>query len=129
MQYWIDRVHISGGSQDVTHTPISFVAPGEFHDQLKTLCTPKDEIVDAPEKATLEWVFVLKTGDVLPVQIIASIHETFQSTNAFDCMIFPVAYRGYPVQENRLYRTAGGDVSMKSIMPIFNLNTYTSAST
>ena len=126
MQYWIDRVHVSGGVQEVKHIPISFVAPVELHDQLKTLCTPEDEIVDAREKASHEWVFVLLPGDVLPVQIIASIHTTFQSTDAFDRMIFPIAYRGYPVEEERLYRTTGelSNKIMKSIMPIFNLNTY-----
>ena len=123
MQYWIDRVRIHEGPTDVTVVPVSFVAANLVqHDQLNRLVTPEDEIVDMVECATKDWVFVLKPGDVLPVQIIASIQTTLDNSK-FDAMMFPVVYRGFPVFEKRFYKKNGsGENVQQANMPIFNLN-------
>jgi len=120
MQYWIDRVRVRGGPTDVSVVPVSFVT--DHHDQLSRLVTPEDEIVDTVESATKDWVFVLKSGDVLPVQIIASIQTTLDNSK-FDGMMFPVVYRGFPVLEKRFYKKNGSDENVQQAnMPIFNLN-------
>lgn len=122
MQYWIDRVRIHEGPTDMTVVPVSFVAANLVqHDQLNRLVTPEDEIVDMVECATKDWVFVLKPGDVLPVQIIASIQTTLDNSK-FDAMMFPVVYRGFPVFEKRFYKKNGSDDVQQANMPIFNLN-------
>jgi hypothetical protein len=121
-QYWIDRVRVHEGSTDVTVVPVSFVVANEYqHDQLNRLVAPEDEIVDGEEVVTKDWVFVLKPGDVLPVQIIASIQTTLDNSK-FDAMMFPVVYRGFPVYEKRFYKRTGGDNVQQANMPIFNLN-------
>jgi hypothetical protein len=121
-QYWIDRVRIHEGPTDVTVVPVSFVVANEYqHDQLNRLVAPEDEIVDGEEVVTKDWVFVLKPGDVLPVQIIASIQTTLDNSK-FDAMMFPVVYRGFPVYEKRFYKRTGGDNVQQANMPIFNLN-------
>lgn len=123
MQYWIDRVRIHEGPTDVTVVPVSFVAANAIHhDQLNRLVTPEDEIVDMVECASKDWVFVLKSGDVLPVQIIASIQTTLDNSK-FDGMMFPVVYRGFPVLEKRFYKKNSSDENVQQAnMPIFNLN-------
>jgi hypothetical protein len=104
----------------VTVVPVSFVTT-EHADQLKRLVAPEDEIVDGEEAAKNDWVFELKPGDVFPVQIIASIQATLD-TSKFDGMMFPVVYRGSPVFEKRFYkRSVSGNVQQAN-MPIFNLN-------
>jgi hypothetical protein len=121
-QYWIDRVRVNGGPTDVTVVPISFVVANAYqHDQLNRLVAPEDEIVDGEEVATKDWVFVLKPGDVLPVQIIASIQTTLDNSK-FDGMMFPVVYRGFPVSEKRFYKRTGGENVGHAKMLIFNLN-------
>ena len=120
LQYWIDRVRVTGGPTDVTVVPVSFVTT-ELTDQLKRLVAPEDEIVDTVEAAKNDWVFELKPGDVLPVQIIASIQTTLDNSK-FDAMMFPVVYRGSPVLEKRFYKRSGGENVQQSSMPIFNLN-------
>jgi hypothetical protein len=120
--YWLDRVRINGGTTDVTVVPVSFVVANAFqHDQMNRLVAPEDEVVDGEEVATKDWVFVLKPGDVLPVQIIASIQTTLDNSK-FDAMLFPVVYRGFPVYEKRFYKRTGGDNVQQANMPIFNLN-------
>ena len=123
MQYWIDRVRIHEGPTDVTVVPVSFVAANPIHhDQLNRIVAPEDQIVDMVECASNDWVFVLKPGDVLPVQIIASIQTTLDNSK-FDGMMFPVVYRGFPVLEKRFYKKSGsGDNVQQANMPIFNLN-------
>jgi hypothetical protein len=122
MQYWVDRVRVSSGPYNVTVTPVSFVAPTEFHEQLQQLIAPEDEIVSFVHEAKKDWTFVIKSGDVFPVQIIASI-ETTLSSEVFDAMDFPVVYRGWPVDERRFFRTRGDYfVKTKATIPIFNLN-------
>jgi hypothetical protein len=120
VQYWIDRVRINEGPTEITVVPVSFVTT-ECTEQLKRLVTPEDEIVDGEEAATNEWVFELKPGDVLPVQIIASIQTTLDNSK-FDGMMFPVVYRGFPVFERRFYKRSGGENVQQANMPIFNLN-------
>ena len=121
MPYWIDRVRVSDGPTDVKVTPISFVMTN--HEiQLDRIVAPEDEIVyNGVRKPKNDWVFEIKHDDVFPVQIIASIQATLDSSN-FDAMMFPVVYRGTPVLEKRLYKRSGGDNIQQSIMPIFNLN-------
>jgi len=121
LQYWIDRVRVTGGQSDVTVVPVSFVTT-ELVDQLKRIVAPEDEIVDGEEAAKNDWVFELKPGDVFPVQIIASIQATLDASK-FDGMMFPVVYRGNPMMEKRFYKRSGGENVQKSNMPIFNLNT------
>lgn len=121
LQYWIDRVRVTGGPSDVTVVPVSFVTT-ELVDQLKRIVAPEDEIVDGEEAAKNDWVFELKPGDVFPVQIIASIQATLDASK-FDGMMFPVVYRGSPMMEKRFYKRSGGENVQKSNMPIFNLNT------
>jgi hypothetical protein len=82
---------------------------------------PEDEIVDGEEAAKNDWVFELKPGDILPVQIIASIQTTLDNSK-FDGMMFPVVYRGSPLFEKRFYKRSGGENIQQSSMPIFNLN-------
>jgi hypothetical protein len=127
MQYWIDRVHTSGAFSEVTYSSVSFVTQDST--QLQSLLAPDDEVVGTVQEATKEWTFVLKPGDVLPVQIIASIHSTFTATEGqFDAMIFPVVYRGHMVEERRLFKTKGDYLNVqRSTMPIFNLNPPTAA--
>ena len=127
MQYWIDRVHTSDSSTEVTYSPVSFVT--EDSTQLQSLLAPDDEVVGTVQEATKEWTFVLKPGDVLPLQIIASIHSTFSATEGkFDAMIFPVVYRGHMVEERRLFKTKGDYLNVqRATMPIFNLNPPTAA--
>jgi len=127
MQYWIDRVHTSGAFSEVTYSSVSFVTQDST--QLQSLLAPDDEVVGTVQEATKEWTFVLKPGDVLPVQIIASIHSTFSATEGqFDAMIFPVVYRGHMVEERRLFKTKGDYLNVqRSTMPIFNLNPPTAA--
>ena len=120
LQYWIDRVRINGGPTDVTVVPVSFVTT-ELTDQLKRLVAPEDEIVDTIEAAKNDWIFELKPGDVLPVQIIASIQTTLDNSK-FDGMMFAVVYRGSPLFEKRFYKRSGGENIQQSSMPIFNLN-------
>ena len=121
VQYWLDRARINEGPTDVTVVPVSFVTT-EHADQLKSIVAPEDEIVDGEEAAKNDWVFELKSGDVLPVQIIASIQATMDASN-FDGMMFPVVYRGSPVLEKRFYKRSGGENIQQASMPIFNLNT------
>ena len=124
MQYWIDRVHTSEDSPEVTeYSPVSFVT----HDteQLKSMLAPDDEVVSEVHEATKEWTFVMKPGDVFPVQIIASIQSTLSAStdNPFDAMKFPVVYRGHVVEERRLFKTRGDYLNIQTAsMPIFNLN-------
>ena len=120
VHYWLDRVHVNEGPSDVTAVPVSFVTT-EHADQLKSLVTPEDEIVDGEEAATKDWVFEIKPGDILPVQIIASIQATLDNSK-FDGMMFPVVYRGFPVFEKRFYKRSGGENIQQANMPIFNLN-------
>ena len=120
VQYWLDRARITDGPTDVTVVPVSFVTT-EHADQLKSLVAPEDEIVDGEEAAKNDWVFELKSGDVLPVQIIASIQATMDASK-FDGMMFPVVYRGNPVLEKRFYKRSGGENVQQANMPIFNLN-------
>jgi hypothetical protein len=122
VQYWLDRVRVNEGPTDVAVVPVSFVVANAFqHDQMNRLVAPEDEIVDGEEVATKDWVFVLKPGDVLPVQIIASIQTTLDNSK-FDGMLFPVVYRGFPVFEKRFYKRTGGENAQQANMPIFNLN-------
>jgi hypothetical protein len=122
LQYWIDRVRVNGGPTDVTVVPVSFVVANSYqHDQLNRLVAPEDEIVDMVEVVKNDWVFELKSGDVLPVQIIASIQTTLD-VSKFDGMMFPVVYRGSPLLEKRFYKRSGGENIQQGSMPIFNLN-------
>jgi hypothetical protein len=77
--------------------------------------------VDGEEVAKNDWVFELKPGDVLPVQIIASIQATLDASK-FDGMMFPVVYRGNPILEKRFYKRSSSENIQQSSMPIFNLN-------
>ena len=122
VQYWLDRVRIKDGPTDVTVVPVSFVVANAYqHDQLNRLVAPEDEIVDMVEVAKNDWVFELKPGDVLPVQIIASIQATMDASK-FDGMMFPVVYRGSPVLEKRFYKRSSSENVQQANMPIFNLN-------
>ena len=121
LQYWIDRVRVNGGPTDVTVVPVSFVTT-ELTDQLKRLVAPEDEIVDTVEDAKNDWVFELKPGDILPVQIIASIQTTLDNSK-FDGMMFPVVYRGSPLLEKRFYKRSSSENIQQANMPIFSLNT------
>ena len=124
VQYWIDRVRVNGGPTDVTVVPVSFVVANSYQDnQLKRLVAPEDEIIvlDMIDEAKNDWIFELKSGDVLPVQIIASIQATMDASK-FDAMMFPVVYRGSPVLEKRFYKRSGGENIQQASMPIFNLN-------
>ena len=121
LQYWIDRVRVNGGPTDVTVVPVSFVTT-EHVDQLKRLVAPEDEIVDTVEDAKNDWVFELKPGDILPVQIIASIQTTLDNSK-FDGMMFPVVYRGSPLLEKRFYKRSSSENIQQANMPIFSLNT------
>jgi hypothetical protein len=120
VQYWLDRARVTEDSNDVIIVPVSFVTT-EHTEQLKRLVAPEDEIVDGEEGAKNEWVFELKPGDILPVQIIASIQATLDASK-FDAMMFPVVYRGSPVLEKRFYKRSGGENVQQASMPIFNLN-------
>jgi hypothetical protein len=120
LQYWIDRVRVNGGPTDVTVVPVSFVTT-ELTDQLKRIVAPEDEIVDTIDAAKNDWIFELKPGDVLPVQIIASIQATLDASK-FDGMMFAVVYRGSPLFEKRFYKRSSSENIQKSSMPIFNLN-------
>ena len=124
LQYWIDRVRVNGGPTDVTVVPVSFIVANSYqYDQLKRLVAPEDEIIvlDMIEEAKNDWIFEIKSGDVLPVQIIASIQTTLDNSK-FDGMMFPVVYRGSPLLEKRFYKRSGGENIQQSSMPIFNLN-------
>ena len=124
LQYWLDRARIKDGPTDITVVPVSFVVANSYqHDQLKRLVASEDEIIvlDMIEEAKNDWVFELKSGDVLPVQIIASIQATLDASK-FDGMMFPVVYRGSPVLEKRFYKRSGGENVQQANMPIFNLN-------
>ena len=122
LQYWLDRVRVKDGPTDVTVVPVSFVVANAYqHDQLNRLVAPEDEIIDMIEVAKNDWVFEIKPGDVLPVQIIASIQATLDASK-FDAMMFPVVYRGNPVLEKRFYKRSGSENIQQSSMPIFNLN-------
>jgi hypothetical protein len=123
VQYWLDRARVKDGPTDITVVPVSFVTANLVqHDQLNRLVAPEDEIVDGEEVASKGWIFVLKPGDVLPVQIIASIQATLDASK-FDGMMFPVVYRGVPVFEKRFYKKNGPHENVQQAnMPIFNLN-------
>ena len=120
LQYWLDRVRIKDDPTDVTVVPVSFVTT-EHTDQLNRLVAPEDEIVDGEEAAKNDWVFEVKPGDVLPVQIIASIQATLD-VSKFDAMMFAVVYRGSPVLEKRFYKRSSSENVQQANMPIFNLN-------
>jgi hypothetical protein len=120
VHYWLDRARINDGPTDVTVVPVSFVTT-EHADQLNRLVAPEDEIVDGEEAVKNDWVFELKPGDVLPVQVIASIQATLDASK-FDGMMFPVVYRGSPVLEKRFYKRSSSENVQQSSMPIFNLN-------
>lgn len=122
VQYWLDRVRINEGPKDVSVVPVSFIAPEHMRENLESLTTSEDEIVDGEEAATKDWIFEIKRGDVLPVQIIASIQTTLDNSK-FDAMMFPVVYRGVPILERRFYkRNSTGENVQQANMPIFNLN-------
>lgn len=122
MNYWKDRVFTTQGPADVKYEPVSFVVPPEHVDAMHSLLAPDDEMVTKPEEATKPWTFVVKPGDVFPVQIIASIHSTLEATE-FDAMMFPVVYRGHAVEERRMFRTNEDCFNIqRASMPIFNLN-------
>jgi hypothetical protein len=124
LQYWIDRVRVNGGPTDVTVVPVSFIVANSYqHNQLKRLVAPEDEIIvlDMIEEAKNDWIFEIKSGDVLPVQIIASIQTTLDNSK-FDGMMFPVVYRGSPLLEKRFYKRSSSENIQQSSMPIFNLN-------
>ncbi|NBX49107.1 hypothetical protein EBT25_04025 [bacterium] len=123
MQYWIDRVRIFGGPEHPVVTPVSFVVPPEHVDALHSLAAPEDELVTDVSEATKPWTFVIKPGDVFPVQIVASIQTTLDAAEPFDAMMFPIVYRGHVVEERRLFKTAGEYANtQRASMPIFNLN-------
>ena len=123
VQYWIDRVRIFGGDEHPNVTPVSFVVPPEHVDALHSLAAPEDELVTDISEATKDWTFVIKSGDVFPVQIVASIQATFDAANEFDAMMFPVVYRGHVIEERRLFKTKGDYSNVhRASMPIFNLN-------
>jgi hypothetical protein len=124
VQYWIDRVRVTDGPTDITVVPVSFVVANSYQDnQLKRLVAPEDEIIvlDMIDEAKNDWIFELKSGDVLPVQIIASIQATLDASK-FDGMMFPVVYRGSPVLEKRFYKRSSSENVQQASMPIFNLN-------
>jgi hypothetical protein len=124
VQYWIDRVRVTDGPTDITVVPVSFVVANSYQDnQLKRLVAPEDEIIvlDMIDEAKNDWIFELKSGDVLPVQIIASIQATMDASK-FDGMMFPVVYRGSPVLEKRFYKRSSSENVQQASMPIFNLN-------
>ena len=120
LQYWLDRARIKDDPTDVTVVPVSFVTT-DLADQLNRLVAPEDEIVDMIEVAKNDWVFELKAGDVLPVQVIASIQATLD-VSKFDAMMFPIVYRGSPVLEKRFYKRSSSENVQQANMPIFNLN-------
>jgi len=122
MKYWVDRVRTPDSSSDPGFAPISFVSPPEFHHLLKQIIAPEDEIISSDEDAVNEWIFLLKSGDVFPVQIIVSTQTTIDNSK-FDGMDFPVVYRGHVVFERRFYKKDAHDVAQSTI-PIFNLNKY-----
>lgn len=122
MNYWKDRVHTTQGPQEVKYAPVSFVVPVDHVDAVHSLMAPQDELVTASEEATKPWTFVIKSGDVFPVQIIASIHATLDESE-FDSMMFPIVYRGHVIEERRMFRTKEDCFNVqKSSIPIFNLN-------
>jgi len=124
VQYWLDRARINEGPTDITVVPVSFVVSNSYQDnQLKRLVAPEDEIIvlDMIDEAKNDWIFELKSGDVLPVQIIASIQATLDASK-FDGMMFPVVYRGNPVFEKRFYKRSSSENVQQANMPIFNLN-------
>lgn len=123
MKYWIDRVRNSDSPDDVAVVPVSYVAPEEFHAQLNQIIAPEDEIVTSIDDVKNEWTFVIKSGDVFPIQIIVSTQTTFENS-VFDKMFFPVVYRGHIVMENRLFKKDGEVTVQSANMPIFNLNKY-----
>ena len=120
LQYWLDRARIKDDPTDVTVVPVSFVTT-DLADQLNRLVAPEDEIVDMIEAVKNDWVFELKAGDVLPVQVIASIQATLD-VSKFDAMMFPIVYRGSPVLEKRFYKRSSSENVQQANMPIFNLN-------
>lgn len=123
VQYWIDRARITDGPTDVNVVPVSFLTTEAFTDQLSSIIAPEDEIVYyGTGEPKNDWVFEIKNGDVLPVQIIASIQATLD-VSKFDAMMFAVVYRGSPIFEKRFYKRSGGENVQQSSMPIFNLNT------
>jgi len=122
MKYWVDRVRTSDSTTDPVFSPISFVSPPEFHHLLKQIIAPEDEIISSAEDAINEWIFLLKSGDVFPVQVIVSTQTTLDNSS-FDAMDFPIVYRGHVVFERRFYKKNARDVA-QSTMPIFNLNKY-----
>jgi hypothetical protein len=122
LQYWIDRVRVNGGPTDVTVVPVSFLTTEAFTDQLSSIIAPEDEIVYyGTGEPKNDWVFEIKNGDILPVQIIASIQATMDASK-FDGMMFPVVYRGSPVLEKRFYKRSSSENVQQANMPIFSLN-------
>lgn len=122
MNYWKDRVFTTQGPKDVKYAPVSFVVPPEHVDSVHSLMAPNDEMVTNPEEASKPWTFVIKSGDVFPAQIIASIHSTLEASD-FEAMLFPIVYRGYVVEERRMFQTKNDYFNIqRSSMPIFNLN-------
>jgi hypothetical protein len=82
---------------------------------LEAIITRSDEIVDAPEKATHDRIFVLKSGDVFPYEIIRSLHKINIS------FAVPVIYNGSLVgQEVRFFIKNSQNIGEIKV-PIYNL--------
>lgn len=101
---------------DDNFPPISFVCENPNHrDMLEAIITRDDEIVDAPEKAKHDRIFMLKSGDVFPYEIIRSLHKINISA------AIPVIYNGSLVgQEVRFFIKNSQNIGEMKF-PIYNL--------
>lgn len=99
--------------------PISFVAPDrEQRDVLERFKTPEDQIVSDIQEAKHSRIFVLKTGDQVPYEIIMGL-DSIKQEGSF---VFPIVSNGVVTQDVRFMNGRGPMLSIQ--MPIFNFKKF-----
>ena len=110
----VDELQLDFLEDDCPAVSFVYENPNQ-RDMLEAIITPNDEIVDAPEKATHDRVFVLKSGDVFPYEIIRSLHK-------FNISIaIPIVYNGALVIPDVRFFVRNSQNMGEIKVPIYNL--------
>jgi len=99
--------------------PITFVAPDqEQKDIIEKFKTPEDQIVDDIQEAKHSRIFILKSGDYVPYEIIMGLDNVSQEGS----LMFSVVSNGLVTQDIRFINGSGQVMGVQ--MPIFNVKKF-----
>jgi hypothetical protein len=103
------------------HT-VSFVTENALHhDALRRIMNDQDEICDAVDKATKDYIMVFESGDLIPADILMGLDNVFENSADIDKIVVPVVYNGLVSQEARIYkRVTETDTAVIIDRSIFN---------